>query len=63
MLCFSRGVLVRVFICMTYLSVGMGPQTYKLLNFVVQVLVQGVCLFVCVYVSTTYLSVGMGPQT
>ena len=49
------------FIC---LSVGgYGTTEIKLLNFVVQVLVQGVCLFVCVYVSMTYLSVVMGPQT
>ena len=41
---------------------GCGTTDIKLLNFVVQVLVYGVGLFVCVYVSMTYLSVGMGPQ-
>ena len=49
------------FLC---LSVGgYGTTDIKLHNFVVPVLVQGVCLFVCVYVSMNYLSVGMGPQT
>ena len=43
---------------------GYGTTDIKLLNFVVQVIVQGVCVSVCVciYVSMTYMSVGMGPQ-
>ena len=58
MLYFSRCVLVHVFIYM--LPVG-GYETtdIKLLSFVVQVLVQRVC----VYVSMNYLSVSMGPHT
>ena len=43
---------------------GYGTTDTKLLNFVVQVIVQGVCVCcVCICVSMTSLSVGMGPQT
>ena len=48
-----------------YLSVcGYGTTGIKLLNFVVQVIMQGVCVSVCmcICVSMTYMSVGMGPQ-
>ena len=48
-----------------YLYVGgYGTTGIKLLNFVVQVIMQGVCVSVCmcICVSMTYMSVGMGPQ-